>query len=59
MKPFMGNPCSFPHCKSVECTNCKYYTPTMFDKKVPKWIGNIGFLIETWLLTINMKLGRN
>ena len=55
MKPFMSNPCGFPYCKNIICNNCKYYTLRIFNKIVPKWIGNIGFLIETWLFMINMK----
>ena len=55
----MGNPCGYGCCRSTDCAHCRHYTPTIFDRKIPKWLGNIGFGIEAWLLTINTRLERN
>ena len=55
----MGNPCGYGRCQSTDCIHCRHYTPTIFNKKVPKWLGNISFGIEAWLLTINTRLERN
>ena len=46
MKIFMGNSCGYGNCMRTDCEKCCHYTPTMFDVKVPKWLGNIGFRIE-------------
>lgn len=50
MRPFMGNPCGYGYCMSSECEKCPHYTPTCFGVKVPRWLGNILFRFEQWLL---------
>lgn len=50
MKPFMGNACMHPHCKSLDCENCCYFTPKFYGIKVPKWLGLILFDLEEWLM---------
>lgn len=49
MKPFMDNPCVHGHCMRTDCEKCWAYTPTCFGIKVPRWLGNILFLLEDWL----------
>jgi len=46
----MSNPCLMPNCKSTACSICSYYKPKLFGISVPRWIGNIGFRVENWLL---------
>ena len=50
MRHFMGNACMYPNCKSTACKICSYYKPTMFGKRVPRWLGNLGFKIENFLI---------
>jgi hypothetical protein len=54
MKMFMGNSCGNGYCMSAECEQCKCYSPTIFGKNVPKWIGNIGFIIEAFILKMKI-----
>ena len=51
MKPFMGNPCGYGYCMSAECKKCCHYTPTCFDVRVPKWLGNLLFRLEATLFS--------
>ena len=44
---FMGNPCGYGNCMSTQCEKCPHYKPTFFGMKVPRWLGNILFRIET------------
>ena len=50
MKNFMGNPCGYGNCMSIECEKCSHYKPTFFGMRVPKWLGNllfkVGFLLQ-------------
>ncbi len=50
MKPFMGNPCGYYNCKYARCEFCGKYKPTCFGIRVPRWLGNILFRFEGWLL---------
>lgn len=49
MKPFMGNPCMYPHCMRADCEKCSNYKPTCFGIRVPKWLSNILFRLEARL----------
>ena len=55
MKAFMGNPCMHGHCMNPECNKCRFYTPTCFGVKVPRWLGNLLFKFEWWLLSRKYK----
>ena len=46
MVVFMGNPCGYGNCMSVECEKCPHYKPTFFGMRVPRWLGNTLFKIE-------------
>ena len=50
MKLFMENPCMHPHCQSVICKGCRYFTPKAFGVRVPKWMGYMLFDLEAWLV---------
>lgn len=52
MKTFMGNSCGNGFCTSSGCERCKYYCPTLYGHKVPKWLGDLGFNIEAFLFTV-------
>lgn len=52
MKPFMGNPCMGGRCMSGDCEKCPRYTPTCFDIRIPRWLGNILFRFEGWLFRL-------
>lgn len=55
MKTFMGNPCMHGYCMIINCNKCRFYTPTCFGIKVPKWLGNLLFKLEWWLSSRNVK----
>lgn len=52
---FMGNPCGRGNCKGTECEKCSLFNPTIFDVKVPKWIGILGFRLEAVLNIYHLK----
>ena len=53
-KPFMKNKCEYAPCKStvVKCENCAFYDPHFYKIKVPKWLGNILYNIEYFLVNL-------
>ena len=55
MKAFMSNTCMHSHCKGANYKQCLFYTPTCFGVKVPRWLGNLLFKFEWWLLSRNIK----
>lgn len=47
---FMGNPCGYGNCMSTECEKCPHYKPTFFGMRVPRWLGNILFMVQSFVL---------
>lgn len=51
-KPFMRNKCSYPNCQNDKCVKCKFYKPYFYFIRVPKWLANILYNIEYWLINL-------
>lgn len=50
-KPFMRNKCGYPNCQRT-CEKCKLYKPYFYFIRVPKWLANILYNIEYWLINL-------
>ena len=51
-KPFMRNKCGYFNCQNDKCIKCKFYKPYFYFIRIPKWLANILYNIEYWLINL-------
>ena len=45
---YIGNPCGYGNCMRPDCEKCKFYKPTVFRIRVPKFVIKVLYAIDCW-----------
>lgn len=45
---YIGNPCGYGNCMRPDCEKCKFYKPTVFKIRVPKFVIKVLYAIDCW-----------